>query len=186
YPFAIFQVRALSRFSLFAPISDLSSTQRVRVSTEGITSGIVFKKIEPALEVNGVSAAVHAFDPALPYISYLKSEVLKTQCTLTNRTNHNVAGYAQTFLSDIGEAEPWKNFESAGDMEEFFLDPGQSITMDLPVNTDGLTGDHELSYWVFTRQDLPFSPQNGGWFNKQIRVSDPKLGIHPVYGIPIP
>lgn len=97
-----------------------------------------------------------------------------------------MAGYVQAFLSEIGEPQPWRDFESSSAIHEFSLDPGQEITIDIPLNTDMLTGDHQLSFWIFTRHDLPFSPQNGGWFNKQIRVDDPRLGIHPIYGIPIP
>jgi len=66
------------------------------------------------------------------------------------------------------------------------LEPGQVLPIEIPLTTNNLTGDYQLSFWIFTRQDLPFIPQNGGWFNKQIRVHDPLLGIHSIYRIPIP
>jgi hypothetical protein len=97
-----------------------------------------------------------------------------------------VAGYIETYLSQIGEAQPWKSFYSTSSAHEFFLEPAQRITIDIPMNTEKLAGDFQLSYWVFTRQDLPFSPQNGGWFNRQLRIEDARLGLHPIYGVPIP
>ena len=108
------------------------------------------------------------------------------KCSLQNRSSTKVEGYVEGFFSEIGEPQPWKDFKSASGLQEFFLEGGQTITIEIPMNTGTLTGDQQLSFWIFTRRDLPYSPQNGGWFNKQIRVLDPKLGIHPIYGIPIP
>jgi hypothetical protein len=106
--------------------------------------------------------------------------------TLRNRGNKIVAGYLETYLSQIGEAQPWKNFDAPSSAHEFYLEPAQRITLEVPMSTQKLTGDYQLSYWIFTRQDLPFSPQNGGWFNRQIRVQDKNLGLHPIYRVQIP
>ena len=72
----------------------------------------------------------------------------------------------EAFLSEIGEPQPWKNFDGASQTQEFFLEAGQEIKIDVPFNTSDLTGDQQLSFWVFTRHDLPFSPQNGGWYQQ--------------------
>ncbi len=188
FPFAILPVKQGSRFSLFSLNQpELVSSQRVLFTWRDGVRGLDLKRIRPAIEVTHVRfSPMPSSSPELPYLLFEKNQAFLMKCSLQNRTAGRVSGYVEGFLSEIGEAQPWKDFESASGIQEFFLDVGQSITIDIPMSTENLTGDHQLSYWVFTRQDLPFSPQNGGWFNKQIRVNDPKLNIHPVFGIRIP
>jgi hypothetical protein len=126
------------------------------------------------------------YDEKEPFLLVRKREAFRIKTVLLNRGNHNIEGYAQAFLSQIGEPQPWKNFENDSSSQEFFLEPGQNIALEIHFDSDRLTGDHQLSCWIFTRNDLPFTPQNGEWFNKQIRVRDARLGIHPIYNILIP
>lgn len=187
FPFAIFPVRVISFFSLFsADLPEMTPDQPVHFSWKGAQHGLELKRIAPPIEVNEVHPSAHSYDSKLSYIRFRKHESFNISCTLTNRSTGNVSGHVQVFLSDVGEIQPWRNYDTVSQTEEFFLNSGQTITIAIPMNTEKLTGDFELSYWVFTREDLPFSPQNGGWLAKQIRVDDPKLGIHPIYGIAIP
>jgi hypothetical protein len=189
FPFAIFPVRENSRFTLFSQktLPELTAEQPIRFEWSKIPSGLQLKQIESPIEVTKVEfSPADSYDHKKPYLEFRKNESFHLKCSLQNRAATRVSGYVEGILSEIGEPQPWKNFEVASEMQEFFLESGQSITIDIPMNTETLTGDHQLSYWIFTRHDLPYSPQNGGWFNKQIRVIDPKLGIHPVYDIPIP
>ena len=143
--------------------------------------------VQPVIEAVAVEfSPVQIGSESVPFLRFNRQETFRLHCRLRNRSIRKVAGYVEAFLSPIGEAQPWKKFELASGMQEFFLEPEQRIKIDIPMTTGTLTGDHQLSYWIFTRQDLPYSPQNGGWFNKQIRVNDARLGIHPVYGVPIP
>jgi hypothetical protein len=161
--------------------------QEVEFKWQDIPSGLNLEAIRPAIEVDRVKLSrQYPHVASQPYLSFDKKETFLLNCTLRNAGDTQVSGYVEAFLSEIGEPQPWKNFEVSSDLQEFFLEGAQTIRINIPINTGTLTGDHQLSYWIFTRQDLPFSPQNGGWFNKQVRVSDPKLGIHPIYGIEIP
>lgn len=187
FPFAIFPVRIMPRFELLpGSHPEMTPDQPVKFSWKGIPEGIDLMRIDPPILVNEVELSSHRYDPALPYLVFRKKESFRTKCTLTNHSSGNVSGHLQAFLSEVGEIMPWKAYDAVSDTEDFFLNPGQTITIDIPMNTGTLSGDHDLSYWVFTRQDLPFSPQNGGWLNKQIRIEDPRLGVHPIYNIPIP
>lgn len=187
FPFSVFPVRMNSRFRLFASAPEIiSPNQQVQFHWTGNPTGLVLEKIDPAVRVSSADFSPGPLGSNKPYLLFKKNESLRIRATLRNRGDTNVAGYIEAYLSQIGEAQPWKNFDSASSAQEFFLEPAQRITIDVPMNTRQLTGDYQLSYWIFTRRDLPFSPQNGGWFNRQIRVADPKLGLHPIYGVQIP
>jgi hypothetical protein len=121
-----------------------------------------------------------------PFVLFNKDERFAVRCDLVNRSATKIIGHAEAFLSEVGESQAWKRYEIASDVQEYVLEPGQVLPIEIPLTTNNLTGDYQLSFWIFTRQDLPFIPQNGAWFSKQIRVHDPLLGIHPIYRIPIP
>lgn len=188
FPFTIFPIKVNSRISLFSKSHpEIASGQYVEFDWRGIPDGVRVAKIRPGIQIkNAEFKPLHKFDVKKPFVLFKKNETFTILCPLANRSRSNIAGYVEAFLGDIGEPQPWKDFEVTSTMQEFFLEPNQAITLELPVNTDNLTGDHQLSIWVFTRHDLPYAPQTGAWFNKQIRVEDARLGIHPVYGIPIP
>jgi len=188
FPFAIFPIMQNSRFTLCSQSNPgLSSNQPVRFDWRGISGAPVLRRIAPTIQITGAQLSpLPPSGPFLPYLSFDPNQPIQLHCAIRNRTNGRITGYLEAFFSEIGEPQPWKNFETASGAQEFILEGGQTISIDAPVNTASLTGDHQLSFWIFTRQDLPFSPQDGGWFNKQIRVSDPQLGIHPIYGVSIP
>ncbi len=187
FPFSVFPVRLNSRFRLFASAPEIiSPNQLVQFHWTNTPGGLVLERISPAIRVASADFTPNPLGSNKPFLLFNQNELFRIRVTLRNRGSTNVAGYIETYLSQIGEAQPWKNFDSASSAHEFFLEPAQRITIDVPMNTKQLTGDYQLSYWIFTRQDLPFSPQNGGWFNRQIRVKDSKLGFHPIYGVEIP
>jgi hypothetical protein len=188
FPFAIFPIKVNSRISLFSKSQpEIASNQYIEFHWDKIPEGIFLRKIAPAVEMISTEfSPVQKYDLRKPFLLFKKNEDFNLKCVLSNRSRRNISGYLEAFLSTIGEPQPWKDFEVSSDMQEFVLEENQAITIDVPMNTEDLAGDHLLSVWIFTRQDLPFSPQNGAWFNKQIRVEDSRLGIHPVYGIPIP
>lgn len=186
FPFAIFPAPLSSHLALFTlPHPKISPNQIVRFRWTGIPRGIHIQQLEPDIAIQHVDFSFTR-DPVLPYLLLSKNQPFSLSCTLLNRSPATISGYVEAFLSEIGEPQPWKNFEAASQTQEFFLESGQEIKIDVPFDTGDLTGDQQLSFWVFTRHDLPFSPQNGGWFSAQIRVDDPRLGIHPIYGVPIP
>jgi hypothetical protein len=188
FPFAIFPVKESSKFKLFSPkLPPPEENQPIQFRWDSMQKPPELNPIQPLIETVQVQFSTVQDQPErLPYLQFDERENFYLQCTLRNRSNRKVAGYVEAFLSPIGEPQPWKKFELPSGMQEFFLEPEQTIKIDIPMNTGTLTGDHQLSYWIFTRQDLPYSPQNGGWFSKQIRVKHSRLGIHPVYGVPIP
>jgi hypothetical protein len=188
FPFTIFPIKVNSQISLFSKSHpEIASGQYVQFEWKGIPDGIKVAKIRPGIQIkNAAFKRLHKYELKKPFVLFKKNEAFTVLCPLLNRSKANISGYVEAFLGDIGEPQPWKDFEASSDMQEFFLEPNQALTIELPMKTDDLTGDHQLSVWVFTRRDLPFVPQNGVWFNKQIRVEDPRLGIHPIYGIPIP
>ncbi len=188
FPFAIFPVKANFHISLYArsqPESD--PNQLVQFTWSGLPPGLYLHKIKPDIRIVSMKLLpVPEYDREKPFLPFRKKEAFRIKTALINGGDRNIEGYAQAFLSQIGEPQPWKNFEGASSSQEFFLEPGQNITLDIHMDAGKLTGDHQLSCWIFTRNDLPFSPQNGEWFNKHIRVKDSRLGIHPIYNIPIP
>jgi 4-amino-4-deoxy-L-arabinose transferase-like glycosyltransferase len=187
FPFSVFPVRMNSRFRLFTSAPEIiSPNQLVRFQWTTPTGGLVLEKIPPEVRVSSADFSPDPLGTNKPFLSFKQNAPFSIRTTLRNRGNTNVAGYIEAYLSQIGEAQPWKNFDVASSAHEFFLEPAQRITIDVPMNTRQLTGDYQLSYWIFTRRDLPFSPQNGGWFNRQIRVEDAKLGLHPIYDAQIP
>ena len=186
FPFSIFPVRLNSRFRLLASPEIISTNQVVQFQWTHVPSGLVLERIPPAIRVASTDFVPDSLGSNKPYLIFEKNGPFRIRCALRNRGNANLAGYIQGYLSEIGEAQPWKNYAFTSAPHEFFLEPSQRIRIDIPMNTNDLTGDYQLSYWVFTRQDLPFSPQIGGWFNRQIRVNDPKLGLHSIYGVQIP
>jgi len=188
FPFAIFPVMKNSRFSLCAPSnSGMSTGQQVQFDWRGALKEPALKRIAATIQITGSELRpLPPSDPFLPYVTFDPQQSFQIHSTLRNRTNERITGYLEGFLSEIGDPQPWKDFETESGAQEFVLEGSQTISIDVPINTGTLSGDHQLSIWIFTRQDLPFSPQNGGWFNKQIRITDPQLGIHPIYGVPIP
>lgn len=188
FPFAIFSVMENSHLTLCAPLNPgMSASQPVRFDWSGTLKEPILKRIAPTIEIPGSEVQqLPSSGPFLPYVSFNPQRSFQIHCTLRNRTNDKITGYLEGFLSEIGEPQPWKDFETESGAQEFVLEGSQTISIDVPMNTGTLLGDHQLSIWIFTRQDLPFSPQNGGWFNQQIRVNDVQLGIHPIYGVPIP
>jgi len=188
FPFAIFPVMENSRLSLCAPSNpEMSASQPVQFEWNGTLKEPILKRIAPTIQIIGSEVQPRPLSgPFLPYVILDPQQSFQIHCTLRNRTNERITGYLEGFLSEIGEPQAWKDFETESGAQEFILEGSQTISIDVPMNTGTLTGDHQLSIWIFTRQDLPFSPQNGGWFNKHIRIYDPQLGIHPIYGIPIP
>jgi hypothetical protein len=187
FPFSIFPSPLNGSFRLFATAPEIiSQDQLVQFDWNPNSGGLVLDRIPPAIRVSNPDFLPDPVGSYKPYLVFPKQALFRLRCTLRNRGNENVAGYIEGYLSQIGEAEPWKNFDSTSSTHDFFLEPSQRITIEIPMNTEDLTGDYQLSYWIFTRQDLPFSPQNGGLFNKQIRVEDSKLGLHPIYGVNIP
>ncbi|HEY4492662.1 MAG TPA: glycosyltransferase family 39 protein, partial [Acidobacteriota bacterium] len=188
FPFAIFPVKESSKFALLGPkLSSPEENQPIQFRWSSMQKSPELNRIQPVIEAVAVEfSPVQIGSESVPFLRFNRQETFRLHCRLRNRSIRKVAGYVEAFLSPIGEAQPWKKFELASGMQEFFLEPEQRIKIDIPMTTGTLTGDHQLSYWIFTRQDLPYSPQNGGWFNKQIRVNDARLGIHPVYGVPIP
>jgi hypothetical protein len=188
-PFAIFPIRLNRQFRLFTRLQpDVSPNQHVEFRWRGIKDGITVTEIKPSLEMVNVELkdVQRKWKQILPYLLFNKEETLILKCTLLNGSQSTAAGNVEAFLSEIGESQPWKAYAASSSTQEFVLEPNQSISIDIPIGTNELTGDYQLSYWIFTRADLPFSPQNGGWFNKQIRIQDPHLGIHPIYRTPIP
>ena len=186
-PFTLFPVWLNSRFHLFAPAPEIITPgQLVKFQWSGIYQGLVLDRRPPAIRVTLDEFLSQSASSTSPFLLFDKNEQFRIRCTLRNRGDINISGYIEATLSQIGEFQPWKNFDLTSAAHEFFLEPSQRITIEIPMTTGQLTGDYQLSYWIFTRQDLPFSPQNGGVFNKQIRVSDPELGIHPIYRVPIP
>jgi hypothetical protein len=176
-----------SSFRLFATAPQvISSDQPVQFNWNSNPGGLVLDRIPPAIRVSNADFLPDPIGSYKPYLVFPQQALFRLRCILRNRGNENVAGYIEGYLSQIGEPEPWKNFDSTSSAHDFFLEPTQRITIEIPMNTQDLTGDYQLSYWIFTRQDLPFSPQNGGLFNKQIRVENSKLGLHPIYGVTIP
>jgi hypothetical protein len=187
FPFSVFPARMNSSFRLFATAPEvISPNQQVQFHWTSKRGGLSLEKIEPAVRVSSTDFNPNPLGSNRPYLLFKQDGSFSIRTTLRNRGNSNVAVYIESYLSQIGEAQPWKNFDAASSAQEFFLEPAQRISIDVPMNTRRLTGDYQLSYWIFTRRDLPFSPQNGGWFNKQIRVEDAKLGLHPIYGVHIP
>ena len=188
FPFAIFPVKATSHISLYARAQpETDPNQLVEFTWGGLPPGLYLRKIKPDIQIVSMKLLpVPEYDEKVPFLLFRKREAFRIKMALINRGERNVDGYAQAFLSQIGEPQPWKNFETSGGTQEFFMESGQNITLEIHMDSDKLTGDHQLSCWIFTRDDLPFSPQNGQWFNKQIRVKDARLGIHPIYNIPIP
>lgn len=189
YPFSIFAAKENSQFFLFSQSPPQSTPdQQVQFTWTNIPGGMELKRVLPALQVVSVKfQPMPKMDPEQPYMELQKQVIFHLKCSLANPTTTPISGYMESFLSEIGEPQPWRDYEVASGVQDFFLEGGQEITIDVPMYTENLTGDHQLSYWIFTRpRDLPYSPQYGGWFNKEIRVSDPRLGIHPIYGIPIP
>ena len=187
FPFSVFPVRMNSNFRLLSVAPEIiSPNQLVQFYWNNNPAGLVLERIQPAIRVASADFTPDPIGSNKPYLLFKQNESFRIRATLRNRGNVDVAGYIETYLSQIGEAQPWKSFDSASSAHEFFLEPSQRITIEVPMNTNKLTGDFQLSYWVFTRRDLPFSPQNGGWFNRQIRIEDSKLGLHPIYGVQIP
>jgi hypothetical protein len=187
FPFSIFPVRLNSRFRLFATSPEvITPNQLVQFGWTNNPAGLVLERIPPGIRVASTNFVPDPLGSTKPYLEFHQNDTFRIRCSLRNRGNSNVAGYIEGYVSQIGEAQPWKNFDSTSSAHEFFLEPSQRITIDVPMDTNDLTGDYQLSYWIFTRQDLPFSPQNGAWYNRQIRVVDSKLGLHPIYGVSIP
>jgi hypothetical protein len=186
-PFSIFPVRLNSNFRLFATSPQvISPNQLVQFQWNNIPGGLQLQRIAPDIRVAAPDFNPDPLNSNKPYLLFKQNETFRIRVTLRNRGNKIVAGYLETYLSQIGEAQPWKNFDAPSSAHEFYLEPAQRITLEVPMSTQKLTGDYQLSYWIFTRQDLPFSPQNGGWFNRQIRVQDKNLGLHPIYRVQIP
>jgi hypothetical protein len=212
FPFAILPVRLNARFSLFSHTQpDITPNQHVQFNWKGIPDGIQVSEIRPPLEILSVrldantsvpesSSSLELYDKSgsslrrkpvraeqfQPFLLFDKDSPLIVECELINRSRRKVTGHVEAFLSDVGESQPWKSYQIGSDMQEFVVEAGHEIPIEIPLNTNALAGDYELSFWIFTRQDIPFTPQNGGWFNKQIRIRDPRLGVHPIYRIPIP
>lgn len=189
FPFAILAERMSANFSLFSHVQlDVTPNQHVQFDWKGIPKGIQLTSIRPPLEILSVNLDVKQPDKEMsqPFLLLNKDERFTLKCDLVNRSLAKVTGHVEAFLSEVGESQPWKRYEIASDIQEYVLEPGQVLPIEIPLTTNNLTGDYQLSFWIFTRQDLPFIPQNGGWFNKQIRVYDPLLGIHSIYRIPIP
>jgi hypothetical protein len=188
FPFAIFPVKANFHISIYSRSQpETDPDQLVQFTWSGLPPGLYLRKIKPDIEVlNMRLIPVPKHEVTKPYLMFRKNQPFRIKTSLMNQGDRNVEGYVQGFLSQTGEPQPWKNFEASSGIEEFFLEPGQNITLDIQLSSDNLTGDYQLSCWIFTRNDLPFSPQNGEWLNKQVRVKDARLGIHPIYNIPIP
>jgi hypothetical protein len=187
FPFSILPVRMNSEFRLFAIFPEIiSPNQLVQFLWTPDRDGLELDRISPGVRTTATDFLPNPVASLKPYLSFPKNAPFRLRCTLRNRGDENVAGYIEGYLSQIGDAEPWKNYDGTSSAHEFFLEPTQRITIEIPMSTEDLTGDYQLSYWIFTRQDLPFSPQNGGLFNKQIRVEDSKLDLHPIYGVSIP
>jgi hypothetical protein len=189
FPFAILPERLNANFSLFSHVEpDVTPNQHVQFDWKGIPQGIQLINIRPPLEILSVKLDVKpaAKDMAQPFVLFNKDERFTVRCDLANRSAAKIIGHAEAFLSEVGESQAWKHYEVASDVQEYVLEPGQLLPIEIPLTTNNLTGDYQLSFWIFTRQDLPFIPQNGAWFSKQIRVRDPLLGIHPIYRIQIP
>ncbi|MCI0442806.1 glycosyltransferase family 39 protein [bacterium] len=197
FPFAILPERLSANFSLFSHVEpDVTPNQHVQFDWKGVPKEIQLINIHPPLEILSAKIDVKpaAKEMSQPFIMLNKNERFKVRCDLVNRSAAKVTGHAEAFLSEVGESQPWKQYETGSDIQEYVLEPGQVLPIEIPLTTNrgeggvntNLTGDYQLSFWIFTRQDLPFIPQNGAWFNKQIRVQDPLLGIHPIYRIPIP
>jgi|GEM_PF-5910147 len=187
FPFSVFPVRMNGNFRLFAAAPEsISPNQLVQFLWSPNQGGLELQQMSPAIRVTSADFLPDRIGPFKPYLSFPQNASFRLRCTIRNRGNENVAGYIEGFLSQIGDAQPWKNFDLPSSAHDFFLEPSQRITIEIPMNTENLTGDYQLSYWIFTRQDFPFSPQNGGLFNKQIRIEDSKLGLHPIYGVSIP
>ncbi len=187
FPFSVFPVRLNSRLRLFASAPEIiTPNQMVQFQWTNSSGGLLLEGIPPVIRVSTADFDPNPHRSTKPFHLFQQNESFRIRCILRNRGKANVAGYIKAYLSEIGEAQPWKNFASTSVAHEFYLEPSQRIIIDIPMNTEDLTGDYQLSYWIFTRQDLPFSPQIGGWYNKQIRVEDSKLGLHPIYGVQIP
>jgi len=188
-PFSIFPFKEASRFSLFARIHPIfGDDQPIQFNWTGLPDGVRLRRIKPRVDVLTIDITLaQKFSDNEPYLLLEKDTPFLLRCSLANHRNSSIAGYVEAFLSQVGEPLPWKDYEKASGVQDFFLEGKQTITIEIPMNTENLTGDHQLSYWIFIRpNDLPYSPQYGGWFNKVLRVNDPKLGLHPIYGIPIP
>jgi hypothetical protein len=189
FPFAILPVRLNTSFSLFSHTQpDITPNQHVQFDWKGIPDGIQVSEIRPPLEILSVrlDRKTSRAEQFQPFLLFEKESPLIVKCELINRSRRKVTGHVEAFLSDVGESQPWKSYQIGSDMQEFVVEAGHEIPIEIPLTTNELAGDYELSFWIFTRQDIPFTPQNGGWFNKQIRIRDPRLGIHPIYRIPIP
>ncbi|HEY7160241.1 MAG TPA: hypothetical protein VH815_03235, partial [Acidobacteriota bacterium] len=197
FPFAILPERLAANFSLFSHVEpDVTPNQHVQFDWKGIPKGIQLINIKPPLEILSVKIDVKGGteETSQPFIILNKNQQFTVHCDLVNRSATKIIGHAEAFLSEVGESQPWRQYETASEIQEYVLEPGQTLPIEIPLTTNrdqggisiNLTGDYQLSLWIFTRQDLPFIPQNGAWFSKQIRVRDPLLGIHPIYGIPIP
>ena len=187
FPFSVFPVRMNSRFHMFDSAPEIiSPNQLVEFKWTDSPSGLVLERIPPDIRAASADFAPDPLGSNKPFLLFQQGDTFRVRVTLRNRGTSDVAGYIESYLSQIGEAQPWKNFDNPSSAHEFFLEPSQRITIEIPMSMHRLTGDYQLSYWIFTRQDLPFSPQNGGWFNRQIRVQDAKLGLHPIYGVHIP
>ena len=187
FPFSVFPVRLNSRLRLFDSAPEIiSPNQLVQFNWTDAPAGLLLERIPPAIRVASADFSPDPLGSNKPFLSFKQNDSFRLRVTLRNRGTVPVAGYIEAYLSQIGEAQPWKNFDLTSRAHEFFLEPAQRITIDIPMSTSDLTGDFQLSYWIFTRQDLPFSPQNGGWLNRQVRVEDVRLGLHPIYGVKIP
>ncbi len=189
FPFAILPVRLDSRFSLFSRAqTDITPNQHVQFEWKGIPDGVQVAEIRPPLEILSVrmEREITRAEQFQPFVLFDKEAPLKVKCELINRSKRKVTGHVEAFLSDVGESQPWKSYQIGSDMQEFVVEAGHEIPIEIPLTTNELAGDYELSFWIFTRLDIPFTPQNGGWFNRQIRIRDPLLGIHPIYRISIP
>jgi hypothetical protein len=189
FPFAILPVRLNAKFSLFSHTqADITPNQHVQFDWKGIPEGIEVSEIRPPLEIFSVrlDKKTSRAEQVQPFLLFDKESPLIVKCELINRSRRKVTGHVEAFLSDVGESQPWKSYQVGSDMQEFVVEAGHEIPIEIPLSTNELSGDYELSFWIFTRQDIPFTPQNGGWFNKQIRIRDSKLGIHPIYRVPIP
>jgi len=188
FPFAILANKTNPKMTLFGSAHrDISPEQPVRFQWRGGVSELRITRIRPSIEILSAEfVPLRKHDTLKPFLLFAQDDPFTVKCSIFNHAKESVGGYLEAFLSHIGEPQPWKDYEAASDTQEFFLESNQGITIEMAFGTDKLSGDHELSLWVFTREDLPFSPQNGVLFSKQIRVDSPRLGIHPIYEVQIP
>ena len=109
---------------------------------KGIPKGIQLINLLPPLDILSVKLDVKPAEKEMsqPFVLFNKDQRFAVRCDLVNRSAEKVTGHAEAFLSEVGESQAWKNYEIASDIQEYVLEPGQILPIEIPLTTNNLTG----------------------------------------------